>query len=171
MPDDSPAMRCFGAAYSGPLAQGDVVYLQSHESILPYIAVVERCEGPQLLCRWFYRYSELPAKLRSTMKPRDVQHELYLSTHADENTRESVLGLCRVMAGLGEYGQTGDVHVCRHTFDTAKQVLVPLRTAKWSIQGPGELAAAPAQAVALIEHANSKKRRCKFPLVMAWSFV
>ena len=76
----------FFAAYSGRLTQGDVVSLQSYESSLLCIAAVERCVGPQLLCRWFYRYSELPARLRAAMKPSNAQHELYLSTHKDENT-------------------------------------------------------------------------------------
>ena len=155
----------FFAAYSGRLTQGDVVSLQSYESSLLCIAAVERCVGPQLLCRWFYRYSELPARLRSAMKPSDTQHELYLSTHKDENTRESVLGLCRVVAELGEGGQTGNVHLCRYIFDTQKQALILMRTVEWIVRGVSESASAPGMA-SFIKNANIKKRRCKFPLVL-----
>ena len=151
----------FRAAYPGPLAQGDVVYLQSYESSLPYIAVVERCVGPQLLCRWFYRYSELPARLRAATKP--GQHELYLSTHKDENTRESVLGLCRVVAELGEGEQEG-VHLCRYAFDTQKQALVLMQTVEWTVQGASKTSLPPGMA-SCITNVNTKKRRCKFPLV------
>ena len=119
--------------------------------------------GPQLLCRWFYRYSELPARLRAATKP--GQHELYLSTHKDENTRESVLGLCRVVAELGEGEQAGDVHLCRYTFDTEKQTLVRMHTFEWTVRGASESASAPGMASSLT-NVNIKKRRCKFPLVL-----
>ena len=157
------------AAYSGPLAQGDVVYLQSYESSLPYIAVVERCAGQQLLCRWFYRHSELPARLRSAMKPGEAQHELYLSTHRDANTRESVLGHCRVIAELGEGGHASDVHLCRYTFDTQKQVLEPMRMVEWTVRGPSDCKSASAPGASFMKNmknVNIKKRRCKFPLVL-----
>ena len=158
------SMRCFCiyAAYSGPLAQGDVVFLQSLGSNLPYIAMIERCDGPQLLCRWFYRYSELPCMLRSAVKPEDG--ELYLSTHKDENTRESVLGICHVVTEFSQGEQNGDSHLCRYTFNIQKQILLPLHTAVWTVRGSSKLAAAPGVPLHA-EAANGKKRRCKFPLV------
>ena len=155
------------AAYSGPLAQGDVIYCQSHESSLPYIAMIERCEGPQLVCRWFYRHSELPTKLLSATKSENTQHELYLSTHKDKNTRESVLGLCHVEFD-GPVGLDG-AYLCRNTFDTLKKALVPLHTAEWTVGGAsGSLLAPDVAAQGTVE-----KRKNKLPPVVrlanSWS--
>ena len=98
------------------------------------------------------------------MKPRGVQHELYLSTHKDENTRKSVLGLCSVVSELGESEQTGDVHLCRYTFDTQKQALVLMRTVEWTVRGVSKSASAPGMA-SFNMNADIKKRRCEFALV------
>ena len=162
-PCEYALLLCIYAAYSGPLAEGDVVFLQSHGFSLPYIAMVERCAGPRLLCRWFYRYSELPSMLRSTVKPEDG--ELYLSTHKDENRRESVLGICHVVTELSQGEQNGDSHLCRYTFNIQKQVLVPLHTAVWTVQGASKLAPAPDVPLHAAATVNGKKRRCRFPLV------
>ena len=123
----------FVAAYGGPLNRGDVVYLRSHDSSLPYIAVVERCEGPQLLCRWLYRYADLPSELRSGIEVGEFG-EVYLSTHKDENTRDTVLGLCHVVAAVDQHSLAHNAYLCRYTFDIKKGELVPLRKAEWNVR-------------------------------------
>ena len=142
--------------------------LQSHDSSLPYIAMVERCEGTQLLCRWFYRHSELPTKLRASTKPADVQQELYLSTHRDKNSRESVLGHCNVVTTFEEHTGPVKAHICRYMYDIQKNELVPIQTAQWRVHGPSstEESSGSASACSLPRVANGiKRRRCKFPLV------
>lgn len=52
------------------LSVGDTVYLQSDGSSLPYVALVENMAGSTILCRWLYRHSELPSKLRSAAHDR-----------------------------------------------------------------------------------------------------
>ena len=100
------------------------------------------------------------------MKPGEAQHELYLSTHRDANTRESVLGHCRVVAELGEGGHASDVHLCRYTFDIQKQVLEPVRMVEWTVRGPSDSESASAPGASFMKNVNIKKRRCKFPLVL-----
>ena len=74
------------AVFSSALVRGDVVYMRSDTTCLPYIALLEDIdsEGSSLLCRWFYRYSEVKFSDASQKKmlgvSANLKNELFLST-------------------------------------------------------------------------------------------
>ena len=131
MPDGRPIVLC--AAYTSMLSVGDTVYLQSDGSSLPYIALVENVAGSTILCRWLYRHSELPSKLRSAVAADD--RELFLFTHTDPNDIDSVLGRCDVLLGCDASSTAAtDVHFCRYAYNTKKAQLMAWKDLPPSLQ-------------------------------------
>lgn len=153
---------CF-AAYSGSIRQGDVVYLASHHSKLPYCALVERCDRSMVLCRWFYRHCELPSKLRTPLKPLDG--ELYLSTHRDENSADTVLGLCNVAVPPEKCDET--THICRHTYNLQASALEPIHEANWNVAVNHQCTSSSLRAATGVSLDFKKLKRPNFPLVRA----
>ena len=142
-------------AYSGPLTEGDVMYMQSNESSVPYIAVIKCCEGSHLICRWFYRQYELPPKLR-TSRPLH-EHEVFLSTHEDKNSRESVLGLCHV-AVLSEHQEPcPHERVCRYAYNIEQAAFVPVGMNEWNPAAPSDHASSSPGPLSADDSRNLKR--------------
>ena len=98
-------------AFGANVRAGDCVYLRSDTSALPYIALVEGVTADKVTCRWFYRYSDLPASARRSVGSSDL--ELFLSPVCDVNSVLAVAGLCHVSARPGD----GTAHFCRSRYD------------------------------------------------------
>ena len=108
--------------------EGCQVQLHSDEGPTPYLARVEylwehaSTAEPMVTCRWFYRREDVPSKVfdksakggvRSNCwtvrkgggRPKEVlDNEVFLSNVMDDNTVETIIGLCEVYVGKKIYG-------------------------------------------------------------------